>query len=132
MARPRTITQTLVVQAKPADVYDAFMNPRKHAAFTGGAATGSRRIGGAFTACDGYIRGVNRQLSPGKKIVQDWRTTEWPDGAPDSRVELTFRAVKGATQLRMVHSNVPAEQADRYRQGWIDYYWTPLQSYFSK
>ena len=26
---------------------------------------------------------------------------------------------------------VPAEQADSYRQGWIDYYWTPLRAYFT-
>ncbi len=132
MVRPRTITQKLVVSAAPAAVYAAFVNPRKHAAFTGSAATGSRRVGGTFTAWDGYISGVYRQLSPGKKIVQDWRTTEWPEGAADSRVELTFKAVKGGTVVRMVHSNVPAEQAAAYRQGWIDYYWRPLKTYFSR
>jgi hypothetical protein len=31
----------------------------------------------------------------------------------------------------MVHSQVPASQADQYRQGWVDYYWTPLKAYFS-
>jgi activator of HSP90 ATPase len=132
MARPKTITQKLVVSAPPADVYEAFVNPRKHAAFTGSAATGSGRVGGTFTAWDGYISGVNRELSPGKKIVQAWRTTEWPKGAADSQVELTFKAVKGGTQVRLVHENVPAEQAAAYRQGWIDYYWTPLKTYFSR
>jgi activator of HSP90 ATPase len=132
MARPKTITQRLVVPAPPAAVYEAFVNARKHAAFTGSPATGSGRVGGRFTAWDGYIAGVHRQLSPGKKIVQDWRTTEWPEGAPDSRVELTFQKVKGGTEIKMVHSNVPAEQADDYRQGWIDFYWTPLKAYFSR
>ena len=42
------------------------------------------------------------------------------------------QAVKGGTELRMVHSNVPAEQADSYRQGWIDHYWTPLKAYFAQ
>jgi hypothetical protein len=32
----------------------------------------------------------------------------------------------------MVHSNVPAEQADDYAQGWIDFYWKPLKEYFEK
>jgi activator of HSP90 ATPase len=132
LARPRTITQRAVVPAAPAAVYDAFVNARTHAAFTGARATGSGRVGGAFTAWDGYISGVNRQLSPGKKIVQDWRTTEWPEGAPDSQVEFTFKAVKGGTEVRMVHSNVPAEQAASYRQGWVDFYWKPLQAYFGR
>lgn len=131
MPRVRTITQKVVVSAPPREVYLAFINPRKHAAFTGSPATGTGRPGGAFTAWDGYISGVNRTLVPGRKIVQDWRTTEWPAGAPASRVEFTFKAVKGGTEVRLVHSNVPAEQADRYRQGWVDFYWTPLKQYFS-
>ena len=129
--RVKTITQEVVIVAPPAKVYDAFVKPRIHAAFTGSAATGSARVGGKFTAWDGYISGVNRALVPGKKIVQDWLTTEWPDGAAPSRVEFSFKAVKGGTRVRMVHSNVPAEQADSYRQGWIDYYWTPLKAYFT-
>ena len=132
MPRVKTITQKVVVSATPDEVYDAFVNPRKHAAFTESPATGSSKVGGKFTAWDGYITGVHRKLVTGKKIVQDWRTTEWPAGAPDSRVEFSFKAVKGGTEVRMVHSNVPAEQADSYRQGWIDFYWNPLKAYFSK
>jgi activator of HSP90 ATPase len=113
-------------------VYDALVIPRKHAAFTGSPATGSTKVGGAFTAWDGYITGVHRELVRGKRIVQDWRTTEWPAGAADSRVEFSFTAANGGTEVRMVHSKVPAEQADAYRQGWIDFYWNPLKAYFSK
>ena len=129
--RVKTITQQVVIAAPPAKVYEAFVKPRIHAAFTGSAATGSARVGGTFTAWDGYISGVNRALVPGRKIVQDWLTTEWPEGAAPSRVEFSFKAVTGGTRVRMVHSNVPAEQADSYRQGWIDYYWTPLKAYFT-
>jgi activator of HSP90 ATPase len=131
-ARPRTITQTVVVPAAPADVYAAFVNARKHAAFTGSPATGAARVGAKFTACDGYTSGVHRELVAGRKVVQSWRTTEWPADAPDSLLTLTFKKAKGGTELKMIHSNVPAAQADRYRQGWIDYYWTPLKAYFSK
>ena len=130
--RSKTITQKTVVPATPIQVYDAFVNPRVHAAFTGSPATGSARIGGRFTAWDGYISGFNRELAKGRRIVQDWQTTEWPEGAGPSRVEFSFKAVKGGTEIRMVHSNVPADQADSYRQGWIDCYWTPLKAYFSK
>jgi uncharacterized protein YndB with AHSA1/START domain len=131
-ARVSTITQTVVIPAPPQKVYDALVNPKLHAAFTESPATGSGRVGGKFTAWDGYISGVNRELDPGKRIVQSWRTTEWPDGAEDSRLELTLTAVKGGTEIRMVHSNVPASQAGSYRQGWIDYYWTPLETYFTQ
>lgn len=129
--RARTITQKVFLHlVTPAEVYNAFLNPRKHAAFTGSAATGSSRVGGRFTAWDGYISGVHRELVKGRTIVQDWRTTEWPEDAPPSRLEFSFRAVKGGTAIRMVHSNVPAEQADSLRQGWVDFYWTPLKNHF--
>jgi hypothetical protein len=32
----------------------------------------------------------------------------------------------------MIHSKVPVEQAESYRQGWIDFYWEPLKKYFDK
>jgi len=132
MARVTTITQkTYIPAVAPEAVYDAFVNAKTHARFTGAAATGVARVGARFTAWDGYIQGVNRKLVKGKQIVQDWRTTEWPAGMPDSSVEFTFKALKGGTEIRMVHSKVPAEQADSYRQGWIDYYWKPLEAYFS-
>src|SRR5215467_6456391 len=132
MPRVSRITQnTFIPSAAPADVYDAFVNAKTHARFTGAAATGAARVGARFTAWDGYIQGVHRTLVEGKKIVQDWRTTEWPAGMPDSRVEFTFKAAKGGTEVRMVHSKVPAEQAASYRQGWVDFYWKPLNAYFS-
>ena len=53
--------------------------------------------------------------------------------APDPIALLAgAKAASGGTEVRMVHSNVPAEQADSYRQGWVDFYWNPLKAYFSK
>ena len=67
-----------------------------------------------------------------KKIVQEWRTTEWPADYPPSRLEFTLTAKKDATELRMVHSKVPADQADDYSQGWHDSYWDPMKEYFGR
>lgn len=132
MPKSRTITQTVRIPAPPSKVYEALVKARLHAAFTGAEATGRAQVGGRFTAWDGYISGVHRELVPGQRIVQEWQTTEWPDGAPASRVEVTLSAVSGGTSLRIVHSGVPADQADALRQGWIDFYWTPLAAYFVK
>ena len=128
----KTIRQKVLIPATPADVYEAFIDPGIHAKFTGSPAKGSRRVGSHFHACGGYIDSVHRELVPGKRIVQDWSTTEWPAGAPVSRLELTFKPVTRGTELRMVHSNVPASQAGSYEQGWIDYYWKPLGAYFKE
>lgn len=128
----RTIKETVLIDATPDDVYDALLNARKHSEFTGSPATANAKIGGTFVAWDGYISGKNLELVKGKRIVQEWRTTEWPADYPPSRLEFILTARKGATVLKMVHSKVPAEQADDYAQGWDDAYWDPLKQYFER
>jgi len=80
----------------------------------------------------GYISGKNLELEKGKRIVQEWITTEWPPGYLPSRLELTFNKIKEGTEILMVHSNVPVEQLAEYKQGWTDFYWKPLKKYFKK
>lgn len=131
-SRPtRTIKQSILLPATPVEVYDAIVNARKHAAFTGAPAKSANRVGGKFTAWDGYITGKYLKLVPGKKIVEEWRTNEWPADYPPSVIELSFERVDKATRLTMVQAEVPAAQAPQYRQGWKDYYWTPLKVYFA-
>lgn len=127
-----TIKQKVIIPATPEKVYEALMDPKKHSTFTGSNATGDPRVGGKFTAWDGYISGRNLELDRGKRIVQEWITTEWPTGYPPSRLELTLRKVKEGTELSMVHLKVPAEQAKDYEQGWLDSYWNPLMKFFKK
>ena len=127
-----TIKQKIVVQSTPEEVYEALMDADKHSKFTGSKAICNPRVGGKFTAWDGYIYGENLELEKGKRIVQDWMTTEWLKGYPPSKLELTLKKIEEGTEIIMTHSNVPAEQAEDINQGWIDYYWTPLKKYFKK
>jgi activator of HSP90 ATPase len=127
-----TIRQTLTIKAKAEDIYDVLMDSDKHAKVTGSPARISDKEGGKFTAWDGYIFGKNLQLVRGKKIVQEWSTTEWPQGYPPSRLEITLTRTAGGTKLKMVHSKVPAEQSHDYAEGWKSYYWKPLRTYFEK
>jgi len=126
------IRQKVLIEASPGEVYEAYMNPKKHAEFTGSPTTGTPRVGCKFTAWDGYISGKFLELEEGKKMVHEWKTTEWPRGYPPSLVELTLKEKGKNTELTMVHSRVPAEQAKEYAQGWTDYYWEPLKEYFRK
>lgn len=127
-----TIRQKVTVDATPEEVYWAYVDPDKHGAFTGTKVTGTPRVGGKFEASDGYIKGKFLELEKGEKVVQEWKTTEWPEGYPVSILTLTFRPVRGKTELTMVHSKVPAEQVTMYTQGWLDYYWEPLKAFFAK
>lgn len=127
-----TIEQAEFIPAKPELVYEALTDARKHAEFTGSSATGVAVAGGEFTAWGGYISGKHLELTPGRKIVQEWKTTEWPKGAAPSLLEIELKSVPGGTRLNMKHTRVPEEQAASYRQGWIDYYWAPLRRYFEE
>jgi activator of HSP90 ATPase len=128
----RTIRQTTFILAKSEEVYKALTDPKTHSAFTGAKATGRPKVEKAFTAWDGYISGRYLKLQKGKRIVQEWRTTEWPKDSPPSIVDFTFKEKKGGTELTLVHSRVPTDQAASYRQGWIDAYWKPLKEYSKK
>lgn len=126
------IRQKTLIPAAPDEVYEAFMDAKKHSAFTGSKATCDPRVGGEFTAWDGYISGRNLELVKGKKIVQEWVTTDWPKSFPPSRLELTFKKAKVGTEISMIHSNVPAEQTDDLAEGWNEFYWKPLKEYSMK
>ena len=128
--KTRTIRQKVIINAIPEEVYDALMDPKKHAAFTGDEASGSSEVGGEFIAWGGYITAKNIELERGKRIVQEWSTSEWPEGYPPSRLEIGLKANPEGTELVMMHSQVPEEQADDYDQGWHEHYWNRLNRYF--
>ena len=131
-AKTTTIRQKEFIPAKPVEIYDAFLNDEKHSAFTGARATCDRRVGGKFTAWDGYISGKNVKLENGRRIVQEWKTTEWPKGYKPSILEVRLKPKGDGTEVQLVQTNVPTIQAKNYKKGWIDYYWLPLKKYFSK
>jgi activator of HSP90 ATPase len=124
------ITQKEIIPATPMEVYEAYIDEEKQIEFTGSKATSDPRVGGEFTAWDGYIIGKYIELKPGRKIVQEWRSSDFPEGAPPSRFEIGLREVKGGTELTMIHSGVPEEVAEDIGQGWKDYYWVPMKKYF--
>jgi activator of HSP90 ATPase len=130
--KTRTIVQKVTIPATPDEVYEAFMDPEKHSEFTHTATTGSREVGGDISAGDGYITARNIELKKGKKIVQEWTTSEWPEGYPPSILQLELKKVDEGTELTMTHSKVPDEQADDYAEGWIEYYWNPMIEYFQR
>lgn len=128
-----TIRQKVVIpNASPEQIYEAFMDAKKHSEFTGSKATSNPKVGGKFTAWDGDISGKNLELEEGKKIVQEWKTEEFPEDYGPSRLELTFKKSKSGTEITMVHKDVPAEQAEDLAEGWREFYWNPLKKYFKK
>ncbi|MGD6810909.1 MAG: SRPBCC domain-containing protein [Candidatus Bathyarchaeia archaeon] len=127
-----TIKQTVIIPATPKQVYDAYVDPKIHSIFTEAKATGKPAIGSKFSAWDGYIFGKYRELEDGKRVVQEWMTTDWEEGYGASTLELTFKAVPEGTEVTLVHSDVPEAQEYEIAEGWTEFYWNPLKEYFSR
>ncbi len=129
--KTESIRVSSVIPASPEQVYAAWLDSREHSRMTGGKATVVARRGGRHTAWDGYIEGRTVALSRGRRIVQDWRTTEFPAGAPYSKLEILLAPAPGGTRVTILHTIIPVGQGERYRIGWQSHYFAPMQRYFT-
>ncbi len=123
--RNKTIKQTMTFKATPQEMYEIFMNSRKHTVATGMKAKVSRRIGGKLSAGGGYISGENVELVPDRKIVQRWRGEDWLEGHY-SLASFVLVKVREGTKLKLTQTGVPAEQFDNVSEGWHTFYWNPI------
>ncbi len=124
-------TISTVLPATPEEVYRAWLSTDGHSGMTGSPARVEPRVGGTFIAWDSYISGMTLQLKPYHHIIQAWRTTEFPDDAPDSQIEIALEPAEAGTKLTLTHSAIPEGQAEDYEQGWDDSYFKPMKKYFS-
>jgi uncharacterized protein YndB with AHSA1/START domain len=122
---------SVILPGPPERIYEAWLDSRHHAAFTGGGAEIEPGVGGAHSAWDGYITGQNLELEPGRRIVQSWRTTEFPEDAAFSRLEILLEPAEGGTRLTLKHTEIPEGQGEQYEEGWRDYYFEPMLEYFT-
>jgi uncharacterized protein YndB with AHSA1/START domain len=126
-----SITLWEIFPASPREIYEAWLSSA-HGKMVGSTATVDPRVGGAFTAWDGYIRGTTLELEPYRRIVQAWRTTEFSAPSPDSRLELLLEQVEGGTRLTIRHTEIPEGLSASLEQGWIDHYFRPMKEYFAR
>ena len=123
------IKQTVTFDARPSAVFEALMNSRRHAEFTGAPAKIGAAAGQPFTAYGGYITGFNLDITKNKSIVQAWRAKNWPKGAW-SVASFTLVAAKGGkTKLSFSHTGVPAGAAKGTASGGKTSYWAPLKAW---
>ena len=127
-----SFTISTILPATPEQIYNAWLSSEGHSRMTGSLAEVKGEIDGDFKAWDGYIWGKTLELEPYRRIVQAWRTSEFPAESPDSRVEIQFEETKSGTKVTLLHTNIPDEQGDSYKGGWEEFYFSPMRAYFSK
>ena len=127
----RSLQMTLQLPVPPGQIYAAWIDSIGHRDFTGGNAHIDPRQGGNFSAWDGYISGILLKLEPDHRIVQSWRTTDFHPLDPSSMVEILLEANEDGTLLTLNQTEIPKGQAEKYKQGWQEFYFVPMLGYFT-
>jgi len=126
------IRQTVTLKASPNELFETFLDSKKHEAATGAPAEINREPGGSFKAFGGAIWGKTLYVAPNRMIVQSWRSTNFKPGDPDSILILQFSKAKGGGKIDLTHVNVPVQDRRGVTKGWPHYYWKPWKAYLAK
>ncbi len=119
-----------IIPATPEEVYLALTNPLTIELWTGEEAVMSTEPGSEFSFWGGSIEGKNLEFEENKKIVQQW----YFDGEPEESV-VTIKLHPGknnSTSVELRHVNIPEAAFDDFASGWDDYYFQPLEEFFSE
>lgn len=122
---PRAIQQSVTLNASPRELFNTFLDSKKHAALTGAPARLGRKAGARFTAFGSQLLGRNLLVVPGRVIVQSWRSKGWKAGDSDSVLILTFHKAGAGGRIDLVHVGVPKHDYAGVTKGWKKYYWIP-------
>lgn len=112
-----------------AELFDIFLNHKKHSAIHGGATTKiSNKEGTHFSLLNGNLTGKNLLIVPKRMIVQAWRGNVWEKDDLDSVLTLVFSDNRTGGQIEMVHAFTP----NQFTELWNDIYWQPMKDFIKQ
>jgi activator of HSP90 ATPase len=115
-------------EASPQRIYEALLDSKQFAAFSGIRAEIDPKEGGAFSMFGGMIVGRNVELVPNQRIVQAWRPTHWDPGVY-SIVRFELKSHGAETMLVLDHTGFPEGEFDHLEWGWHNHYGDPLKKF---
>jgi len=74
------IKLTCEFRAKPSDIFECFLDPRRVSAYTQSQAQIRPEVGSAFSIYGGLVTGEITALESNEKIEMKWRINSWPTG----------------------------------------------------
>lgn len=129
----RSVLQQTIVLPAPADsLFEMYLDPAAHAAFTGFPVTIGPEPGADFQAFNGQLSGQVLAVVRPRLIVQSWRSTKFQADDPDSTLILSFSAEPNQAdqgRIDLVHLDVPDHDFRDVTEGWSKYYWVPWREY---
>ena len=125
------ITQSVVLPAVPEELFDMYLDPAKHTAFTGSEVTIGPDPGSEFRGFDGQLSGTILVTMRPTLIVQSWRSVNFNESDLDSTLVLTFAGDPAGGRVDLVHLDVPEQDFQGVSDGWEKYYWKPWRAYLT-
>lgn len=124
-----------ILTCSPEVAYNAWLDSKTHGEMVDGDAKIDPIIGGHFSIWGDAIVGKTVLLDPKEhRITQDWRyeLEGWPTDFM-SHLEVSFTTHKeNLTTLQLIQTHIPEDLVNEIAKGWKDYYFIPMQKYFSK
>ena len=129
---PKTIQQSVTLPAAPSALFEMYLDPAQHAAFTGAPVTIGCVPGAEFRAFNGMLSGTILHIVPRRRIVQLWRSAHFGPEDLDSILILTFSPAGNCGRIDLLHIDVADQDYDGVNQGWEKYYWVPWRRYLEQ
>jgi activator of HSP90 ATPase len=120
--------KTFKINAEPSDVYSALTNPFTIELWSGYPAEMSTEPGSEFSLWEGDITGRNIEFIQDKKIVQEWY---FGDQKEKSIVTITISPERENSIVTVEHSNIPDEEFEGISEGWREFYFGAIYSFFN-
>lgn len=127
----KTIKQKVKFRATPDQIYQLLADSKLHTALTGKKATISKKIGGPFSTHGGRVTGVNVDLVPGERLVQAWRSKDFPTGIFSMATFQLSHSKNGGTELELTHRGVPKHLIPAVEKDWKKTYWEKIRKLLS-
>ena len=126
----RIVQHSRFFPVAPAVLYGSYLDPARHAAFTGAPVRIAPTVGALFEAFEGRIHGTILYLCPSRQIVQSWRSFEWAPEDLDSILILSFAPESTGTRLELAQVNVPERLFPTLQANWPMRYLDPWLASF--
>lgn len=105
----------LQIAADPEEVFTALTNPFQIELWSGYPADMKPERGYVFSLWEGDIAGVNLEVVPDKKLVQEWFFGENEEA---SVVTFKLKREGNGTLLTLTHTHIPEEVYEEITEGW--------------
>ncbi len=125
----KNIKKQYRIKAAAEDIFTALTNPLTIEVWSGATAVMEAVAGTEFSLWDGDITGINLEIEPGKKIMQEWyfEDEEGMEAEHKSIVTITLHSEGTSTNVELLHINIPDEAFENIVDGWDRYYFKPLK-----